>query len=160
MWTQNWGILMWIRQTVSETSEVGRINGPEKTGFFCPPLVPCSRGLSISVGFPRPRPHHNHRQYGRNNANSSCSRGLSKGWAKKIPVFSGPFIRPTSDVDFSETVCRIYIKITQSWVHISVPNLWNFYVNQTNRFREIDVGSWPNKWTGKNGTFFWPTLFS
>ena len=78
----------------------------------------------------------------------------NKGGQKMFRFFSGPFIRPTSDVDFSETVCRIYIKISQFWVHISVPNLWNFYVNPTNRFRGIDVGSWPNKWTRKNGTLF------
>ena len=93
-------------------------------------LVPCSRGLSISVGFPHPhrhrphRPHHNHRQYGRNNANSSCSRGLSKGWAKKFPFFP----------------VHLFGKLPTS-------------------FREIDVGSWPNKWTGKNIIFLFPTLY-
>ena len=83
-----------------------------------------------------------------------------KGGPKKCPVFSGPFIRPTSDVDFSETVCLIYLKISQIWHRDVDPRLCNFYVNPTNRFREIDVGSWPNKWTGKNGTFFWPPFSS
>ena len=64
-----------------------------------------------------------------------------KGGDKKPGGFFGPFIRPTSDVNFSETVCLIYIKISQILIKDVDPKL--FHVNQTTRFRDIDVGSWP-----------------
>ena len=58
-------------------------------------------------------------------------------------MFFGPFIRPTSDVNFSQTVCLIYIKISQIF-NIGVDRkLLKFHVNQTNLFRDIDVGRLP-----------------
>ena len=50
--------------------------------------------------------------------NDNSSRFVSfviKGGGKNDDVFFGPFIWPTSDVNFSETVCLIYIKISQIW---------------------------------------------
>ena len=49
--------------------------------------------------------------------------------------------RPTSTVNISETGCLIYMKLSQFPDHIYAQNLWNFNVNQTNGFREIDVES-------------------
>ena len=66
-------------------------------------------------------------------------------------------VRPTSDVNYSETVCQIYIKISQI-LNIDVDRkLLKFHVNQTTCFRDIDVGSWPNKRAKK--WFFIPTLY-
>ena len=62
------------------------------------------------------------------------------------PYWRSPYggrVRRTSDVNFSETVCLIYIKISQI-LNIDVDQkLLKFHVNQTTRFRDIDVGSWP-----------------
>ena len=54
----------------------------------------------------------------------------------------GKNARPTCDVNISETVCLIYIKISQI-LNIDVDRKrLKFQVNQTTRFPDIDVGSW------------------
>ena len=67
---------------------------------------------------------------------------------KKCSVLFGCFFRSTSDVNFSETVCLIYIKISQILNIDVVPKLLKFHVNQTTRSRDIDGGSWPFVFVG------------
>ena len=57
----------------------------------------------------------------------------------------GYFFRPASDVNISKTVHPIYLKIKVQRVLTSHSLYSNFQVNRINRFRDIDVGSWPKK---------------
>ena len=75
--------------------------------------------------------------------------------AKKNPyVFFGSYFRSTSDVNILETVCPIYLKINVRRVASGDSLHFDFLVNRINRFRDIDVGSWPEK-----RDLFWPTLY-
>ena len=66
------------------------------------------------------------------------------GWSIRS-CFFGSFFRPTSDVNISKTVYPIYLKIKVQRVPTSHSSYINFQVNQINRFRDIDVESWPKK---------------
>ena len=39
------------------------------------------------------------------------------------------YFRPTSDGNILETVCLIYLKLSQILTHLHGPNLWKFHVN-------------------------------
>ena len=47
------------------------------------------------------------------------------------------YFQPTSDGNILETVCLIYLKLSQILTNMHGPNLWKFQVNQTNRFWDI-----------------------
>ena len=51
--------------------------------------------------------------------------------------------RPTSQVDILETVCPNYLKFDVRIVLYQVPFQIKLHVIRTNRFRDIDHGSWP-----------------
>ena len=72
-------------------------------------------------------------------------------WLKKRPdsaiALYDRFFQPTSDGNISETVGLINLKLSQIRAHIHGQNLWKFQVNQTNRFRDIAIGSWLKKTT-------------
>ena len=64
--------------------------------------------------------------------------------------FFGPFFRPNSNVDISETVYSIDLKFEVRIVLDHVPFQIEFQVIRINRFRDIDIGSLPEKKTEKN----------
>ena len=55
------------------------------------------------------------------------------------------FLRPTSDVAISETVCPNYLKFDVRIVLYQVPFQIEFQVIRTNRLRDSEVGSLPKK---------------
>ena len=59
--------------------------------------------------------------------------------------FFGRFFRPNSNVDISETVYSIYLKFEVRIVLDHVPFQIEFQVIRINRFRDIDIGSLPEK---------------
>ena len=63
--------------------------------------------------------------------------------------FFGRFFRPNSNVDISETVYSIYLKFEVRIVLDHVPFQIEFQVIRINRFRDIDIGSLPEKNTEK-----------
>ena len=63
--------------------------------------------------------------------------------------------RPTSQVDILETVCPNYLKFDVLIVLYQVPFQIKLHVIRTNRFRDIDLGSWPKKTI----IFIWATLY-
>ena len=65
--------------------------------------------------------------------------------AGTISVFFMFFLRPTSDVDISETVCPNDLKFDVRIVLYKVPLLIEFQVIRSNRFRDIELGSLPKK---------------
>ncbi len=60
------------------------------------------------------------------------------------------FFRPNSNVDISETVHLIDLKFEVRIVLDHVPFQIEFQVIQTNRFRDIGIGSLPEKKMEKN----------
>ena len=60
------------------------------------------------------------------------------------------FFRPNSNVDISETVYSIDLKFEVRIDLDYVPFQIDFQVIRINRFRDIDVGSLPEKKTGKD----------
>ena len=60
-------------------------------------------------------------------------------------AFFCSFFRPTSDDNISGTVYPIYLKIYVQRVPTGHSSHINFQVNPINRFRNIDIGSWPKK---------------
>ena len=78
-----------------------------------------------------------------------------KGGPKKIAFF-----RPTSYVNISETVYPIYLKIKVQRVPTSHSSNINFRVNRITRFRDIVVGSWPEKTTKKTKKNLPPFIYS
>ena len=73
--------------------------------------------------------------------------------AQKKVAFLCRFFRPTSDVNISKTVYPIYLKIKVQRVPTSHSSHINFRVNRITRFRDIVVGSWPEKTTKKTKFF-------
>ena len=63
-----------------------------------------------------------------------CFPGLF--WAVLPPYYAhyDCYARPTSDGNILETVCLIYLKLSQILTNMHGPNLWKFQVNQANRF--------------------------
>ena len=59
--------------------------------------------------------------------------------------FFGRFFRPNSNVDISETVYLIDLKFEVQIVLDHVPFQIEFQVIRINRFRDIDIGSLPEK---------------
>ena len=59
--------------------------------------------------------------------------------------FFGRFFRPNSNVDISETVHSIDLKFEVRIVLDHVPFQIEFQVIRTNRFRDIGIGSLPEK---------------
>ena len=59
--------------------------------------------------------------------------------------FFGRFFRPNSDVNISETVYSIYLKFEVRIVLDHVPFQIEFQVIRINRFKDIDIGSLPEK---------------
>ena len=53
--------------------------------------------------------------------------------------------RPTSQVNILEPVCPNYLKFDVRIVLYQVPFQIKLHVIRTNRFRDIDLGSWPEK---------------
>ena len=86
-------------------------------------------------------------------------REAHRGWPKKLSRFWVFFSRPTSDVNISKTVYPIYFKIKVQRVPTSHSSYINFQVNWINRFRDIDVGSWPKKTTKNDKKNFDHPLF-
>ena len=76
---------------------------------------------------------------------------LKQGTKKRIAILYTPatffmfFLRPTSDVDISETVCPNHLKFDVRIVLYQVPFQIEFQVIRTNRFRDIELGSLPKK---------------
>ena len=76
----------------------------------------------------------------------------------KFFQFFSWFFRPTSDVNISETGYPIYLKINVRRVASGDSLHFNFEVNRINSFRDIDVGSWPEKTRQKRDRFL-PSLY-
>ena len=69
-----------------------------------------------------------------------------------LSLFSDRFFRPTSDVSISEMVYPNYLKFDVRIVLYQVPFQIKFEVILTNGYRDIDLGSWPKKRSGKMQT--------
>ena len=69
-----------------------------------------------------------------------------------LSLFSDRFFRPTSDVSISEMVYPNYLKFDVRIVLYQVPFQIKFEVILTNGYRDINLGSWPKKRSGKMQT--------
>ena len=69
-----------------------------------------------------------------------------------LSPFSDRFFQPTSDVSISEMVYPNYLKFDVRIVLYQVPFQIKFEVILTNGYRDIDLGSWPKKRSGKMQT--------
>ena len=69
-----------------------------------------------------------------------------------LSLFSDSFFRPTSEVSISEMVYPNYLKFDVRIVLYQVPFQIKFEVILTNGYRDIDLGSWPKKRSGKMQT--------
>ena len=69
-----------------------------------------------------------------------------------LSLFSDRFFRPTSDVSISKMVYPNYLKFDVRIVLYQVPFQIKFEVILTNGYRDIDLGSWPKKRSGKMQT--------
>ena len=81
------------------------------------------------------------------------------GWKNRsyrAIALSGLFFSQLPTAISQERVGLIYLKLSQILTHIHGPNLWKFQVNQTNRFRDIAVASWPAKKKHVKGFFYSP----
>ena len=79
----------------------------------------------------------------------------------KNNAFFWSFFRPTSDDNISGTVYPIYLKIYVQRVPTGHSSHINFQVNPINRFRNIDIGSWPKKnYIIFGAPFIWQTEVS
>ena len=74
--------------------------------------------------------------------------------------FFGRFFRQTSNVNISETVYPNDLKFNLERDMIWDYSQLKFQFSRINRFRDIDVGSWPKKATEKKSHFFGPSFIN